>query len=46
MDVKWYFIVILIYISLIIHYIERYIMYLLVGCIFLKKCLFKSFVHL
>jgi len=46
MGVKWYFIVILICASLIIHYIERFIMYLLVVCIFLRKCLFKSFTHL
>ena len=31
MGVKWYFIVILIFISLIIHYIEHFIMYLLIA---------------
>ena len=47
MYVRWYLIVILTCISLIIRNVEDFYLYLLVICISpLDKCLFKSFVHL
>ena len=45
-DVRWYLIVILTCISLMIRNVEHFYLYLLVICISpLDKCLFKSFVH-
>ena len=45
-DVRWYLIVILTCISLIIRNVKDFYLYLLVTCISpLDKCLFKSFVH-